>query len=286
MPGARLRVRSASLSVVLQHSQAWDKAGDHGGSAEAGGWPDADSGVRGPGLHVVGRTEPVCAAHRTRWRPRAARRRPSSSPSAPATARTGSTCGRLAASCGWRSGTRCNAGSTRTGPGPRPDRSSRCWTTWPQGAESLLERPLTTGWPDCRPRRRCTRPARSWATRSSACSTCVTGPAGTANTSVTCGGCAGSASPATRGQPGFHCGATTWLRELAKRWCRWRMSCGVGLGQLRKDRIALVRLSQLTPGLASSTARTRSTARRWRATWPTGRRDPAPEDPQRRYRRV
>ena len=44
-----------------------------------------------------------------------------------------------------------------------------------------------------------------------------------------------------------------WLRELAKRWCRWRMSCGVGLGQLRKDRIALVRLSRLTPGLANST---------------------------------
>ncbi|MFZ1179044.1 MAG: transposase, partial [Mycobacterium sp.] len=43
-----------------------------------------------------------------------------------------------------------------------------------------------------------------------------------------------------------------WLRELAKRWCRWRMSCGVGLGQLRRDRIALVRLSRLTPRLASS----------------------------------
>ena len=42
-----------------------------------------------------------------------------------------------------------------------------------------------------------------------------------------------------------------WLRGLAKRWCRWRMSCGVGLGQLRRDRIALVRLSRLTPGLAS-----------------------------------
>jgi len=45
-----------------------------------------------------------------------------------------------------------------------------------------------------------------------------------------------------------------WLRDLAKRWCRWRMSCGVGLGQLRKDRIALARLSQLTPGLASSSS--------------------------------
>jgi integrase len=43
-----------------------------------------------------------------------------------------------------------------------------------------------------------------------------------------------------------------WLRELAKRWCRWRMSCGVGLGQLRSDRLALVRLSQFTPGLAIS----------------------------------
>jgi hypothetical protein len=41
-----------------------------------------------------------------------------------------------------------------------------------------------------------------------------------------------------------------WLRELAKRWCRWRMSCGLGIRQLRKDRIALVRLSQLTPNEA------------------------------------
>ena len=43
-----------------------------------------------------------------------------------------------------------------------------------------------------------------------------------------------------------------WLRELAKRWCRWRISCGLGVGQLRKDRIALVRLSQLTPGLTTA----------------------------------
>jgi integrase len=44
-----------------------------------------------------------------------------------------------------------------------------------------------------------------------------------------------------------------WLRELTKRWCRWRISCGIGLGQLRKDLIAVVRLSRLTPGLAAST---------------------------------
>ena len=43
-----------------------------------------------------------------------------------------------------------------------------------------------------------------------------------------------------------------WLRELTKRWCRWRISCGIGLGQLRKDLIAMIRLSRLTPGLASS----------------------------------
>ena len=43
-----------------------------------------------------------------------------------------------------------------------------------------------------------------------------------------------------------------WLRDLAKRWCRWRMSCGIGLGQLRKDRIAIVRFSRFTPGLANS----------------------------------
>jgi hypothetical protein len=44
-----------------------------------------------------------------------------------------------------------------------------------------------------------------------------------------------------------------WLRELAKRWCRWRISCGIGLGQLRKDLIAVVRLSRLTPGFEAST---------------------------------
>ena len=44
----------------------------------------------------------------------------------------------------------------------------------------------------------------------------------------------------------------SWLRELTKRWCRWRMSCGVGLRQVRADRMALVRLSQFTSDLASS----------------------------------
>lgn len=43
-----------------------------------------------------------------------------------------------------------------------------------------------------------------------------------------------------------------WLRDLAKRWCRWRISCGIGLGQLRKDLIAIARLSRLTPELTSS----------------------------------
>jgi len=47
-----------------------------------------------------------------------------------------------------------------------------------------------------------------------------------------------------------------WLRELAKRWCRWRLSCGIGLGQVRKDYVPLLRLSQLTPGLGVSTGPT------------------------------
>uniref|UniRef100_UPI0013A582E0 tyrosine-type recombinase/integrase n=1 Tax=Mycolicibacterium brumae TaxID=85968 RepID=UPI0013A582E0 len=44
----------------------------------------------------------------------------------------------------------------------------------------------------------------------------------------------------------------TWLRGLVKRWCRWRLSCGIGLRQVRKDHISLLRLSRLTPGLSDS----------------------------------
>ncbi len=44
----------------------------------------------------------------------------------------------------------------------------------------------------------------------------------------------------------------SWLRELTKRWCRWRLSCGIGLTQVRRDLVAVKRLSQLTPGLAAS----------------------------------
>jgi hypothetical protein len=58
-----------------------------------------------------------------------------------------------------------------------------------------------------------------------------------------------------------------WLRELTKRWCRWRISCGIGLGQLRKDLIAMIRLSRLTPELAASTGPIASIGRRWRPTW-------------------
>jgi integrase len=47
-----------------------------------------------------------------------------------------------------------------------------------------------------------------------------------------------------------------WLRELVKRWCRWRLSCGIGLGQVRKDHVSLLRLSQLTPGLEAATGPT------------------------------
>lgn len=44
----------------------------------------------------------------------------------------------------------------------------------------------------------------------------------------------------------------SWLRDLVKRWCRWRLSCGIGLTQVRRDLVAVMRLSRLTPGLAAS----------------------------------
>jgi len=44
----------------------------------------------------------------------------------------------------------------------------------------------------------------------------------------------------------------SWLRELAKRWLRWRISGEFALTQIRKDFTALTRLAQLTPGLGST----------------------------------
>jgi integrase len=40
-----------------------------------------------------------------------------------------------------------------------------------------------------------------------------------------------------------------WLRELIKRWLRWRISVGLALTQIRKDFTALTRLARLTTGL-------------------------------------
>jgi integrase len=42
-----------------------------------------------------------------------------------------------------------------------------------------------------------------------------------------------------------------WLRELIKRWLRWRISSGLALGQVRKDFTALTRMTRLTTGLAA-----------------------------------
>ena len=76
-----------------------------------------------------------------------------------------------------------------------------------------------------------------------------------------------------------------WLRDLAKRWCRWRMSCGIGLGQLRRGGMALIETIGVhaRPGELVGAERTRP---RGAGGLPgtTGRRDPAPEDPQRRDR--
>lgn len=40
----------------------------------------------------------------------------------------------------------------------------------------------------------------------------------------------------------------SWLRDLVKRWCRWRLSCGIGLTQVRRDLVAVMRLSRAEPG--------------------------------------
>jgi integrase len=44
-----------------------------------------------------------------------------------------------------------------------------------------------------------------------------------------------------------------WLRQLVKRWLRWRITGGSALSQIRKDFIALTRLAQLAP-LAGTTS--------------------------------
>src|SRR5207244_245233 len=43
-----------------------------------------------------------------------------------------------------------------------------------------------------------------------------------------------------------------WLRELVKRWLRWRITGEFALTQIRKDFTALTRLAQLTPGLGGT----------------------------------
>jgi hypothetical protein len=45
-----------------------------------------------------------------------------------------------------------------------------------------------------------------------------------------------------------------WLRELIKRWLRWRISGGLALGQVRKDFTALTRMTRLVAGLDASPA--------------------------------
>lgn len=40
-----------------------------------------------------------------------------------------------------------------------------------------------------------------------------------------------------------------WLRDLIKRWLRWRISGGLALGQVRKDCTALTRMARLASGL-------------------------------------
>jgi hypothetical protein len=159
-PCARMRVWPASVSVVLH---AFPRMGESRTTAcrsvEARGRRRGGD-VRGPGLRVVGRTgrglvpvapRSVAAArapadrrvHRSLCQ---LRRGPLRLPAA------------LPPRLRLESAMRCNAGSMRTGPGPRPDQSSRCWTIWsPVAPGRCWSVRSPTGWPDCRPRRRLTR---------------------------------------------------------------------------------------------------------------------------------
>jgi site-specific recombinase XerD len=105
----------------------------------------------------------------------------------------------------------------------------------------------------CPPRRQALR-GPSWVSRWTAYSTCVMVAAGMPNTAGTygfCGGCRfpgpGTALGSTSlryGRPG----SATWSNGGAAGGCR----AGIGLTQVRRDLLAVMRLSRLTPGLASS----------------------------------
>lgn len=48
-----------------------------------------------------------------------------------------------------------------------------------------------------------------------------------------------------------------WLRDLAKRWCRWRLSCGIAAGTVRRDLRACISLARHLPASAGPGALTR-----------------------------
>ena len=242
--------------LCYKHSHAWDKAGRPAvDQVEAGRGRHAGSGVRHPGVHVVAELDAGwCTPTTGGGDCVVARRRRSSSPTAPATARIASTCGRLRRSCGWRSATRCNVGSTRTGPAPHRDRSSRCWTTCRQPGPSRCWIVRSIDWLAGLPTAAALHTPRAFLGYAIECLLDLRDGTGWDSEyqrdvwrlrRLGVSGHDGAKLDFTAVHP-------VWLRELAKRWCRWRMSCGVGLGQLRSDRLALVRLSQFMPGLASS----------------------------------
>ena len=183
----------------------------------------------------------------------AARRPPSSSRTAPATERTVSTCGRYRRRCGWRSATDCNAGSmpkrTRTTPRsikPLLDHLAA------SGAESLLERPLTE-WLAGLPAGAALHSPRAFLSYAIDCLLDLRDGTGWDSEYqrdvwlLRRLGIAGHGAPAWISLRCNQSGCGIWPSGGAAGACR-----GIGLGQLRKDRIAIVRFSRFTPGLANS----------------------------------
>jgi integrase len=56
-----------------------------------------------------------------------------------------------------------------------------------------------------------------------------------------------------------------WLLDLAKRWCRWRLSCGIAAGTVRRDLRAVISLARHLPASAGPGALTREQLEGWLA---------------------
>ena len=83
------------------------------------------------------------------------------------------------------------------------------------------------------------------------------------------------AAPAPAARLRFDRITQPWLRELAKRWTRLRLTSGLSIGTARAGVDALTRFSDSSTPRRRRHARRRSTGRCWNATWPRDVTSPA-----------